>query len=92
MKVTLMEKIIYMDNAATTSVSKAAFNAMVPFYETHFGNPSSIYSIGQTAKNAIEDARKTVAYAWVQKSMKFSLLLVEVNQTTGLLKALLMLC
>lgn len=61
MKVTLMEKIIYMDNAATTSVSKAAFNAMVPFYETHFGNPSSIYSIGQTAKNAIEDARKTVA-------------------------------
>lgn len=56
-----MEKIIYMDNAATTSVSKAAFNAMVPFYETHFGNPSSIYSIGQTAKNAIEDARKTVA-------------------------------
>lgn len=56
-----MEKIIYMDNAATTSVSKAALNAMLPFYETHFGNPSSIYSIGQTAKKAIEDARKTVA-------------------------------
>lgn len=56
-----MEKIIYVDNAATTSVSKAALNAMLPFYETHFGNPSSIYSVGQTAKKAIEDARKTVA-------------------------------
>mgnify|MGYP004645178429 FL=1 len=56
-----MEKIIYVDNAATTSVSKATLNAMLPFYETHFGNPSSIYSIGQTAKKAVEDARKTVA-------------------------------
>ena len=58
---TLMERIIYVDNAATTSVSKLALNAMLPFYETHFGNPSSIYSIGQTAKKAIEDARETIA-------------------------------
>ena len=56
-----MERIIYVDNAATTSVSKLAINAMLPFYETHFGNPSSIYSIGQTAKKAIEDARETIA-------------------------------
>lgn len=56
-----MERIIYVDNAATTSVSKLALNAMLPFYETHFGNPSSIYSIGQTAKKAIEDARETIA-------------------------------
>lgn len=56
-----MERIIYVDNAATTSVSKLALNAMLPFYETHFGNPSSIYSIGQTAKKAIEDAREIIA-------------------------------
>lgn len=56
-----MKKIIYVDNAATTPVSKAALSAMLPFFETHFGNPSSIYSVGQTAKNALEDARRTIA-------------------------------
>lgn len=61
MKVTLMENFIYVDNAATTSVSKKVLNAMLPFYETHFGNPSSIYPIGQTAKKAVENARQVVA-------------------------------
>lgn len=56
-----MEKIIYVDNAATTPVSKSVLDAMLPYYETHFGNPSSIYSIGQTAKKAIEEARNSVA-------------------------------
>lgn len=56
-----MEKFIYVDNAATTSVSKEVLNAMLPFYETQYGNPSSIYPIGQTAKKAIEQARKIVA-------------------------------
>lgn len=56
-----MEKIIYADNAATTSVSKIALNAMLPFYESQFGNPSSVYSLGQTAKKAIEDAREIIA-------------------------------
>lgn len=56
-----MEKIIYVDNAATTAVSKKALNAMLPFYETNFGNPSSIYPIGQTAKQAVEEARNVIA-------------------------------
>lgn len=56
-----MEKIIYVDNAATTPVSAAVLQAMLPYYETFFGNPSSIYSVGQAAKKAIEDARISVA-------------------------------
>lgn len=56
-----MKKIIYADNAATTVVSRKALSAMLPFYETNFGNPSSIYPLGQVAKQAVEDARKVVA-------------------------------
>ncbi len=56
-----MEKFIYVDNAATTALSQKALKAMLPFYETDFGNPSSIYAIGQQAKQAVEDARKIVA-------------------------------
>lgn len=56
-----MIKTVYVDNAATTPVSKNVVNAMLPFYETAFGNPSSVYSIGREAKKAIEKARSTVA-------------------------------
>lgn len=56
-----MSKIIYADNAATTSVSKRALSAMMPFYERHFGNPSSIYSLGNFAKESLEKARKEIA-------------------------------
>jgi len=56
-----MEKIIYLDNAATTKVSKPALDAMLPFLHEGYGNPSSIYSVGRDAKKAIEDARATVS-------------------------------
>ncbi len=56
-----MEKIIYVDNAATTPISAPVLDSMFPFLKTHFGNPSSIYSVGQTAKKAIEEARATIA-------------------------------
>ncbi len=56
-----MEKIIYADNAATTAVSRKALSAMLPFYETNFGNPSSIYPLGQVAKQAVEDARGVIS-------------------------------
>jgi cysteine desulfurase len=52
-----------MDNAATTKLSKAAFDAMTPYLAGGFGNPSSVYTIGREAKNAIEDARRKVAGA-----------------------------
>ena len=52
---------VYADNAATTSVSKTALEAMMPYLTTLYGNPSSLYSFAQKAKEALEDARKTVA-------------------------------
>ena len=52
---------IYADNAATTKMSKAAIAAMLPYMEEYFGNPSSLYSIGQEAKEALEHAREEIA-------------------------------
>ena len=52
---------IYADNAATTKMSPAAIEAMLHCMENEFGNPSSLYTIGQTAKEALEKARAEVA-------------------------------
>ncbi len=53
--------IIYADNAATTKVSRTALNAMLPYFEEFYGNPSSLYSVGQRSSEALLSARKTVA-------------------------------
>lgn len=59
-----MKKIIYVDNAATTRVSDAAMAAMLPFFQTDFGNPSStIYSMGKRAAKAVDESRAIVAQA-----------------------------
>lgn len=52
---------VYADNAATTKMSKAAIDAMVSIMENEFGNPSSLYEIGQTAKEKLEEARAKAA-------------------------------
>ena len=52
---------VYADNAATTCTSQTALDAMMPYLTGQYGNPSSLYSFGQTAREAIEEARKTVA-------------------------------
>lgn len=52
---------IYLDNAATTPLEPEVLEAMMPYFTTHFGNPSSIYSYGRETRLAIENARKTVA-------------------------------
>lgn len=52
---------IYADNAATTAVSKEALEAMVPYFTEVYGNPSSLYEVGQKARTALEDARSRVA-------------------------------
>jgi cysteine desulfurase len=49
--------MIYFDHAATTPVSKEVFNSMKPYFSDRFGNPSSIYAIGQEAKNVLCEAR-----------------------------------
>ena len=55
--------MIYADNAATTKMSKTAVDAMMSVITENYGNPSSLYSIGQRAKEILEEARKTVADA-----------------------------
>ena len=52
---------VYADNAATTKMSKLAIDAMLPYLETVYGNPSSLHTVGQEAKEALESARARVA-------------------------------
>lgn len=52
---------IYADNAATTKLTKTALNAMLPYLEESYGNPSSPYSFGMEAKEAVENAREKIA-------------------------------
>jgi len=52
---------VYLDNAATTAVDKEVVEAMLPYLQNTFGNPSSIHSFGREAKSAIEKSRKKVA-------------------------------
>ena len=56
-----MNRKVYADNAATTAVSPEVLEAMLPFYKEVYGNPSSLYSLGQGAKAPLEEARETVA-------------------------------
>ncbi len=58
-----LNRFVYADNAATTKISDTVFDAMLPYLKDHYGNPSSIYSIGRDAKKAIEVARAQVAKA-----------------------------
>ena len=54
-------KIRYFDNAATTKVKKEVVDKMFPYFVESYGNPSSLYTLGRTAKVGIEKARKHVA-------------------------------
>lgn len=53
--------MVYLDNAATTSLSKKALNSMLPFFTENYGNASSLHSLGQTAKEHLENARERIA-------------------------------
>ena len=52
---------VYADNAATTKMSRLAIDAMLPYFDTVYGNPSSLHTPGQEAKEALEDARARMA-------------------------------
>lgn len=54
-------RFVYADNAATTAVSKNVVDAMMPYLTEHYGNPSSLYAVGQTAFQAVKKARGQVA-------------------------------
>ena len=57
------KKFVYADNTATTALSDAAFDAMMPYFKTLYGNASSIHSLGYESKKAVEESRKKVAAA-----------------------------
>lgn len=52
---------VYADNAATTAVSPKVVEAMIPYFTKVYGNPSSLHSVGQDAKNALEESREKIA-------------------------------
>ncbi|MCL1879379.1 MAG: cysteine desulfurase NifS [Actinomycetia bacterium] len=56
-----MPRQIYLDNAATTAMLPGAVADMLPFFTQHYGNPSSLYTLGQDAKTAISDSRARIA-------------------------------
>ena len=53
--------MIYADNAATTKMSKTAIDAMLPYFDTIYGNPSSLHKVGQEASDALLASRKAIA-------------------------------
>lgn len=53
--------MIYLDNAATTKTAPEVVDAMIPYFTEHYGNASSIYSLGSASKKAITDSRKIIA-------------------------------
>lgn len=58
-----MEKIIYLDNAATTRTAPEVLDAMIPYFTEKYGNPSTVYSIGSQNKDVITKQREIIAEA-----------------------------
>jgi cysteine desulfurase len=56
-----MKKTIYLDHNATTPIHPEVLEAMLPYLKTHYGNPSSLYHLGQEGRKAIDHAREQVA-------------------------------
>lgn len=57
----MAERLVYADNAATTSVSKSVLDVMLPYFGDVYGNPSSLHKKGREAKTAITEAREKIA-------------------------------
>ena len=56
-----MNKLIYLDNAATTKTAPEVLEAMLPYFSEYYGNPSSIYDFGQKSKEAVTRGRQQIA-------------------------------
>lgn len=57
----MAKKIIYLDNAATTPVAQEVLKEMTPYFNSKFGNASSLHALGKEAKQALENSRKIIA-------------------------------
>ncbi len=56
-----MSRFVYADNAATTAMSETCVKAMLPYFSENYGNPSSLYSVGRSARRGLDEARAQVA-------------------------------
>ncbi|SVB01350.1 uncharacterized protein METZ01_LOCUS154204, partial [marine metagenome] len=56
-----LDRLVYMDHAATTPLRPEALEDMLPYLKGSFGNPSSLYTLAQEARNAVDRSRRTVA-------------------------------
>lgn len=56
-----MEKLIYLDNAATTALKPEVFETMKPYFLENYSNPNSIYTFAQQSKKAVDESRETIA-------------------------------
>ncbi len=55
------DKLIYMDHSATTPMREEVLQAMLPYFSNSYGNPSSIYTLAQEARKAVDESRETIA-------------------------------
>ena len=55
------QQIVYMDNHATTRVDPRVVEAMLPYFDTKFGNPHSVHAAGHEARDAVDTARHSIA-------------------------------
>ena len=56
-----MDKIVYLDNAATTKVAHEVVEAMLPYFEEDYANPSSTYRFAGRSTKAVDESRQTIA-------------------------------
>ena len=63
-----MDRLIYLDNAATTKTAPEVVEAMLPYFSENYGNPSSVYSFASKNKDAVTEQREVIARALGAKS------------------------
>lgn len=78
-----MNHFVYADNAATTRLLPEVLDAMMPYLTEQYGNASSLYSFGQEARVAVDDARQTIADCLHCRFDEVFLPPAAVKQTTG---------